>query len=124
MNLFFQFMATLLVGFAAQWFLPWWWVLAPTAFLAALVFHIPNRLIATLIGLFCGAILWWGMAFYLSTLNHDLLAGRMGRLFGGIGALQMGLMAGLLGGIMGALGALAGNQTRNLFQKQAPEPAN
>ena len=115
MNLFFQFTATLLLGFAAQWFLPWWWVLAPTAFLVGLVFYIPNPLFSTLIGFFCGAILWWAMAFYLSTLNHDLLAGRMGRLFGGLSPLEMEITSGLLGGLLGALGALTATYARKLF---------
>ena len=119
MNIFFQFTITLLLGFAAHWFLPWWWVMAPVAFLAAAVFHVPNALFTTLIGFFCGAILWWSMAFYQSTLNHDLLAGRMGRLFGGLSPMELELTSALLGGLLGGLGALAANYGRKMIRKQA-----
>jgi len=118
MNIFFQFLATLILGFAAHWFLPWWWVLAPVAFLAGMVFYVRSALLTTLTGMLSGVILWFSMAFYLSTLNHDLLAGRMGRLFGGLSPLEMELTTALLGGLLGGLGALAANYARKMFPKQ------
>ncbi|MCB9284242.1 MAG: hypothetical protein H6563_09235 [Lewinellaceae bacterium] len=118
MNLFFQFFLTLLIGFAAQFFLPWWWVIAPIAFLIGLIFYNTHSIYSFLAGFLAGLLLWWGMSYYLSTLNHDLLAGRMGQLFGGIPALGMELITGLLGGLLAGLGALTANLGRQMIKKK------
>ncbi|MBK7408242.1 MAG: hypothetical protein IPL49_16095 [Saprospirales bacterium] len=121
MNLFFQFLLTVILGFVAQYFLPWWWVMAPVAFIVGLIFYSDQSFYPFLMGFFAGAILWWGMAYYLSTLNHDLLAGKMGRLFGDISPLGLEIVTGLLGGLIAGLGAMTANLGRRMLKKAAKE---
>jgi hypothetical protein len=117
MNIFFQFFATLLLGFAAEHFLPWWWTLAPAAFAIGLFFRHKHSGFPALIGFFSGFILWWGMAFYMSVQNHDLLAGRMGQLFGGLSPTALQIAAGALGGVLAALGAMTANLARKMIKQ-------
>lgn len=119
MSLFYQFILTLLLGLAAQWLLPWWWILAPVAFLIGLFFHKERSWISFLIGFFSGALLWWGVTYYLTTVNLDILAARMGQLFGGLSPLGMTLLTGLIGGLLGGLGAWSANLGRKMLVKEA-----
>lgn len=119
MNLFYQFILTLALGLAAQLFLPWWWVIVPVAFIVGLVFASENSVYPFFIGFLAGALLWWGMAYFLSTLNHDILARRMGALFGGISPIGIQLLTGLLGGLLAGLGALTANLGRKMLKKTA-----
>ena len=117
MNLFYQFILVLLLGLAAHLLLPWWWVLAPVAFLTGLLVYHPGGGASFLMGFLGGALLWWGMAFYLSTVNHHMLAERMGQLFGGASPLGLTLLTALTGGLLGGLGLLTANFGRKMFQK-------
>jgi len=119
MNLFYQFILTLLLGLAAQLFLPWWWVLVAVAFIVGLLFYYENSFLPFLMSFLAGALLWWGMAYFLSTLNNDILAQKMGSLFGGISPLWLELSAGVLGGLLAGLGALSANLGRKMIKKSA-----
>lgn len=118
MSLFFQFILTIILGFLAHWFLPWWWVLTPVAFAAGLFFPHKNDALAFFSGFFGGGLLWWGVAFYQSWLNHDILAQRMGLLFSGLSPTAMELIAGFIGGLLAGLGALSANLARKMFIKK------
>ena len=119
MKFFYQFILVFLLGLAAQLLLPWWWVLAPVAFITGLAVYHPGSARVFFMGFLGGALLWWGMAFYLSSVNDHLLAGRMGRLFGDLPPLALSLITGLIGGLLGGLGILTGNLGRKMFQKDA-----
>ncbi|MFZ2898379.1 MAG: hypothetical protein WA004_07155 [Saprospiraceae bacterium] len=118
MSLFFQFILTILLGFLAHWLLPWWWVLAPAAFAVALFFPQRNSALVFFSAFLGGALLWWGVAFYQSWLNHHILAERMGLLFGGLHPTAMELLTGILGGLLAGLGALSANLGRKMFIKK------
>jgi hypothetical protein len=118
MSLFFQFILTIFLGFVAHWFLPWWWVLAPAAFAVALFFPQRSAGLAFFSAFLGGALLWWGVAFYQSWLNHHILAERMGLLFGGLSPTLMELLTGLIGGLLAGLGALSANLGRKMFIKK------
>jgi hypothetical protein len=119
MKLFYQFILVLLLGLAAHLLLSWWWVLAPVAFLTGLVIYHPGSARVFLMGFLAGALLWWGMAFYLSSVNDHLLAGRMGQLFGDLPPLALSLITGLIGGLLGGMSILTANLGRGMFRKEA-----
>lgn len=94
-------------------FLPWWRVLV-FGLLGGLIFGGRLKKGAFGAGFIGGAILWGAHALYLSDLNGDLLANRIGGMFGNIGAAGTLALTAFLGGLYGGLGAWTGKLLRRL----------
>lgn len=103
----------IVLGFVTQSFFAWWTI----ALVAALVgaWMKLNNFQSYLVG-FLGVFLLWGAyAAFLNSGNEGILAGKIGAMFGGLGAVQMVLVTAILGGIIGGFAALTGRLFRSLL---------
>ncbi|NUN99981.1 MAG: hypothetical protein HUU01_05135 [Saprospiraceae bacterium] len=118
LSVFLRLTAIVLLVVAGGWFtapfLPWWRILV-FGLLAGLVFAGKLNKWVFAAG-FLGGLLLWGLhASYLSGSNEGILGGRIGGLFGGIGATGAILLSAILGGLYGGLGAWTGKLVRSSF---------
>jgi len=117
MRVFVLFMAILLLGFAAHYFLPWWAVCGVALVVSAIAGLRPAPSFTA--GFLAGALIWGSMAAWLHSRGDGLLAGRIGELLGGIGAPALIALTALLGGLLGGFGALTGSLGRRLRPAEA-----
>jgi len=110
-----QAVITLVLGFIAHQFLPFWSI-AVAAGLVGLLFKYENSGMGFAAGLVAGVLLWGGYAAYLDTANGHLLSGSLGELFSAKGIFLV-YFTGLLGGLLGGLGALTGSLARKMLEK-------
>ena len=61
------------------------------------------------------SLLWGMQAYNLSAMNMDLLATKMGELFGGFKPIQLVYATSLMGGLLGGFGAMTGSSFRQIF---------
>lgn len=102
MKLAYQFMATIVVCFLLELFLPWW-SLAIGA--CAVAYFIGNKgFVSFLVGFIAIVVLWVGMALYIDQSTHSILTEKVNRLL----PLNSFLLMGLIGGLVGGFGALTG----------------
>lgn len=117
-NFLFPCVLTAFLSFVAQLFLPWW-VIAPVAFVVALVFK-QSSFVAFLSGFVAVFLLWLGYAFTLSSANDHLLASKVTELLKqltGGGLTGLFVFTGLVGGLVGGFAALSGNMAMKLRSK-------
>ena len=107
---------TLIAGYIAQQFLPWW-VIAVIAGILSYIFDLKTG-VSFWAGFVAAALVWGGYAGYLDFKNEGLLSARIGKLFGGLPNIVLILVTGIIGGIFGGLGALTGSLGRRLTAKR------
>jgi hypothetical protein len=106
MKFIIQTVATIIVCFALQSFLPWW-TLAVGAL--GVAYFIDNKAFVSFAAGFLGAaLLWIGMAYYLDQATQSIITEKINKLL----PLNAFLLTGLIGGIVGGLGALTGTFLR------------
>lgn len=100
-------LATIIVCFILQPFLPWW-TMAVGAFVVA--YLLGNKGFSSFAAGFIGvALLWVGMAFYIDALSHSILTEKVNRLLP-INAFAATL---LVGGLVGGFASLTGSLIRS-----------
>ncbi|MEM6316450.1 MAG: hypothetical protein AAF960_02210 [Bacteroidota bacterium] len=91
-----------------------WWITAVVA--AAVCFFVPVKNGGAFAMGFAAFSLLWGLqANALNALNMELLATKMGALFGGVKPMQLVYATGVVGGLLGAFGAVTGSSFRQIF---------
>lgn len=101
------------IGYLAHQQFPWW-ISAVVA--AGVCFFVPVKNTSSFVlGLTAFSLLWGIQAYNLSATNMDLLATKMGQLFGGFTPIQLVYATSLIGGLVGASGAMTGSTFRQLF---------
>jgi hypothetical protein len=102
MKFLIQIIATIIVCFLLQTFLPWW-TLAIGAL--AVSFIAGNKSGASFAAGFVGVgILWFGMAYYIDQTTHSILTEKVNKLL----PLNSLLLTTLIGGLVGGFAALTG----------------
>jgi len=108
---------TIVVGFAAGMYLPFWSTGLIAFGVAVFVYQKPGM--AYLAG-FLGIFLLWGLlAWWIDAQNNSILSTRMAALFslGGSSELLI-LVTALVGGIIGGLSALSGSFLRKYIESR------
>ena len=96
-----------LLSFTLCLYLPWWSI-GPACFVVALIMRMRVG-IAFLAGFVSLFILWFGMSWWISTNNQDILAHRISMLILKKDSPEsLMLLTALIGAIVGGLGALSG----------------
>jgi len=98
---------TLILGFIAHYFLPYWSLALVGGIIGALVGG--KGWEGFLYGFAGGILLWGGKVFWIDTINESILSQQLGELLttGKVGLLMLTtLVGGLLGGLGGMTGAL------------------
>lgn len=103
---------TIIAGFIAQQFLPWW-IITVMAAILSFIFDLKVG-VSFWAGFVAAALLWGGYAGYLNFQNEGILAERISKLLGGLNGFLLVLITGIIGGIFGGLGALTGSLARRL----------
>ncbi len=103
---------TILAGFIAQQFLPWWIIVAIAGILS-FIFDLKTG-VSFWAGFVAAALLWGGYAGYLNIANEGMLAARVGKLLGDMPGFVLIIITAMVGGIFGGLGALIGSLGRRL----------
>ncbi|MBI3217933.1 MAG: hypothetical protein HYZ44_00305 [Bacteroidetes bacterium] len=107
MKFIIQIIATIIVCFLLQSFLPWW-TLAVGA--SAVAYFIDNNALPSFVAGFIGAaLLWIGMAYYLDQATHSIITEKVNKLL----PLNAFLLTGIVGGMVGGLSALTGTFLRS-----------
>jgi hypothetical protein len=102
-----QIVATAIVCFVLQSFLPWW-TLAVGA--CGVAYFIDNKALTSFTAGFIGAaLLWIGMAYYLDQSTHSIITEKVNKLL----PVNAFLLTGIVGGMVGGLSALTGSFLRS-----------
>lgn len=102
-----QLLATVIVCFILQSFLPWW-TMAVGAF--AVAYLMGNKGFPSFLAGFLGvAVLWIGMAFYIDALSNSILTEKINRLL----PINAFLATLIVGGLVGGFASLTGSLTRS-----------
>lgn len=110
MKFFIQIIATVIVCFLLQTFLPWW-TLAIGAL--AVSFAVGNKEGVSFAAGFVGVgILWFAMAYYIDQNTHSILTEKVNKLL----PLNSFFLTTLIGGLVGSFSALTGTLLRNLLR--------
>jgi hypothetical protein len=100
-----QLLATVIICFILQSFLPWW-TMAVGAF--AVAYLMGNKGFPSFLAGFLGvAVLWIGMAFYIDALSNSILTEKINRLLPINAFLATLIVGGLVGGFASLTGSLA-----------------
>jgi hypothetical protein len=108
---------TIIAGFAAGLYLPFWSVALVSFGVAAFIYQKPGM--AWLTG-FVSILIFWGLlAFWIDTQNDSILSTRMASLFplGGSSGLLI-LITAVVGAIIGGLAALSGSFLRKYLDER------
>jgi hypothetical protein len=102
MKFLIQIIATIIVCFLLQTFLPWW-TLAIGAL--SVSFIAGNKAGVSFVAGFVGVgILWFGMAFYIDQTTHSILTEKVNKLL----PLNSFFLTTLIGGLVGGFAAMTG----------------
>lgn len=97
-----QTLATILICFAAQYFLPWWTLALASC---AVGYYFNNSGFTSFAAGFIGVgILWFGMAYYLDTKTLAIMTEKINRLF----PVNVYVLLVVVGGLTGGFAALTG----------------
>ena len=101
------------IGYLAHQQFPWW-ITAVVA--AGVCFFVPIKNTQSFaMGTLAFSLLWGMQAYNLSAANMELLATKMGELFGGFKPIQLVYATSLMGGFLGGFGAMTGSSFRQIF---------
>jgi len=117
----------LIISFALMWGIGTlvlsqfpWWISAVIA--AGVCFFVPIKSTQSFaIGMTAFSLLWGIQAYSLSSANMDLLATKMGELFGGFTPMELIYATAAIGGTVGAFGAMTGSLFRQIFFPMNPK---
>jgi hypothetical protein len=111
MKLFFSFILTILLSFAACLFLPWWSIAIAAFVVAALIPQKPfNSFITGFAALF---LLWGGLSFWISSNNNHVLAHKISQLILKMdNPMLLVLVTAFIGALVAGFAALAGSYLR------------
>lgn len=113
MKLIVSILLTALLSFALSLYLPWW-IIAAAAFVVAAAIH-QNPWKAFLSGFLALFLLWTIMAWWLSTANNNILAGKISMVvLNNDSPVLLMLITGLIGGLVAGFAALSGSLARKL----------
>lgn len=102
-----QLLATVIICFILQSFLPWW-TMAVGAF--AVAYLMGNKGFPSFLAGFLGvAVLWIAMAFYIDALSNSILTEKINRLL----PINAFLATLIVGGLVGGFASLTGSLTRS-----------
>ncbi len=102
MKFLYQLIATIIISFLLQYFLPWWTMAIGTF---ALGYFFSNKGFISFCAGFLGVgILWLGMAMFIDASNQSILSEKINRLL----PLNVFVLTTLIGGLVGGLASLAG----------------
>ena len=102
-----QLLATVIICFILQSYLPWW-TMAVGAF--AVAYLLGNKGFPSFLAGFLGvAVLWIGMAFYIDALSNSILTEKINRLL----PINAFLATLIVGGLVGGFASLTGSLTRS-----------
>ncbi len=97
-----QIIATIIVCFLLQTFLPWWTMAVGSL---AVAYAISNKGGASFVaGFIAVGLLWFGMAFYIDQITNSILTEKMNKLL----PLNSFILTTLIGGLVGGFSALTG----------------
>ncbi len=108
MKFLIQVLFTIVLCAILQFFLPWWTV-AIGAFVVAFLFD-NKSLPAFAVGFLSVALVWFGVAFYISMVTDSILTTKLNQLL----PINSFVITTLVGGLIGGLGALTGSLFRKL----------
>lgn len=104
-----SFITILIVSAVLQWLLPYWWVMAPVAFLAGFSFK-NSPFIAFGQGFLAIALLWFGYSLAIDILTHSILSKKVAEMItGSPNQWLILLITTLVGGLVGGFSSLAGS---------------
>lgn len=111
MKLFFSFILTILLSFAACLFLPWWSIAIASFIVAALI---PQKPFIAFITAFAALfLLWGGLSFWMSSNNDHVLAHKVSQLILSMdNPVMLVLATALIGAIVAGFAALTGSYLR------------
>jgi len=102
MKFLIQIIATIIICFLLQTFLPWWTLAIGTLGVA---FAVGNKAWISFLAGFVGVgILWFGMAYYIDQTTHSILTEKVNKLL----PLNSFVLTTLIGGLVGGFAALTG----------------
>ena len=110
---FLQFILTVILGYIAQLYFPFW-SMAIVAALVALLFKSENSMASFFVGFLAAFLLWCAYAYTLDMENSHLLTSKLGELFK-VSSNYLPYVSGIIGGILGGFGAMTGNLARKIF---------
>jgi hypothetical protein len=102
MKFLIQILATMIICFTLQYFLPWW-TMALGAFVIGYLSG-NSSLTSFTAGLLGAGLLWFLMAFYIDASTDSILTNKVGKLL----PLNVFLLTALIGGLVGGFAALTG----------------
>jgi hypothetical protein len=112
------FLLILVLTFAAQYFLEWWYM----AFVCYVVSAVFGKTAWGVFfsGFFAVFFVWAGMAFWADIRNDQILSSRIGQMLGLPESLKEWLfvITALIGGIVGCFSAISGYYTKRVFIKK------
>lgn len=108
---------TIIVSFAAGFYLPFWSVGLVAFLVAVFIYQKPGM--AYLSGFISILLFWALLAWWIDAQNNSILSTRMATLFplGGSSALLI-LISGIVGAIVGGLSALSGSFLRRYLDER------
>ena len=110
MKIIISVLLTIIIGFVAHQYTPWWFIVIVVALVCAGT-GLKNG--AGFVSGFLGVALLWGLyAGWINAGNEGILASRMGNLFGGLSSISIVLITALIAGILGGLAGLTGSLGR------------
>jgi len=113
-NFLIQFLLTLIITLIAQLFLPWW-SLVIVAAIVGIFFNYKYGVSSFFAGFLAVGLLWLLSALWLSSgAENQVLANRVGELFGGMSRIYLVYTTAMLGAILGGLAAMTGTFGRKL----------
>lgn len=117
MKLLIPVIATAILAYVLELFLPWWSVALAGG---AVAFFFAGKDLRNFAAGFLGVFLMWTVLAVI--LNGDSqLGGMVGELIpvgGGLGVLPLALLSGVIGGLAGGLGALSGGAFKNALSSK------
>lgn len=113
-NFLIQFISILVLSVILQFFFPWW-IFVVTAAIISVCFK--HQLKSFLAGFLAIGLSWFVAAYYLSSgESGQLLASKMGALFGDLSGFTLVLVTALLGALLGGLAAWTGTAGRQILE--------
>ena len=108
-----QIIATIILGYLAHQFLPFW-AMALAAGVVALLFNYKYGMTSFAAGFLAAFLLWCAYAYTLDAENTGKLSSQLGQLFQTNGTYLVSV-TGLIGGVLGGFGALTATLAKRLF---------
>ncbi len=110
-----QVVATALLSYLAEIYLPWWIIVVCAAVVTLVV--PTTRVVSFLGGMVAVGLLWMGMATYTDISTQSILTVKVAPLLGLPHPTLLILLTGLTGGFVAGLGALSGCMVRQMVEQ-------